>query len=81
MTENVCEYYVGEYGLEEDGTECGLPATELYRFTDGSGLWFCRKHWDAWVKEEEDDLAEFGDDHPLTQSIRETLALNGVIQK
>jgi hypothetical protein len=75
-----CEYYVGEdIGLE--GDECGLPATDAYRFRDGSSFHLCAKHWDEWVKEEMEDLAEFGDEHPLYNDIRETLALNGVTSK
>jgi hypothetical protein len=74
-----CEYYVGDYGLENG--DCGLPATDAYRFRDGSAIHLCAKHWDEWVKEEQEDLAEFGDEHPLYNDIRETLTLNGVIQK
>lgn len=78
--EHFCEYYVGDYAVGEDG-ECGLPATETYRFIEGDTMYFCAKHWDEWVKEEQDDLAEFGPDHPLTNDIIETLILNGVISR
>jgi hypothetical protein len=78
--EHYCEYYVGEdVGLEDD--ECGLPATETWRFPDGSVIYFCAKHWDEWAREEQEDLAEFGPDHILTGDILETLILNGVISR
>ena len=79
MSDEHCEFYVGDYGLE-DG-ECGLPATSPYHFTDGSVLYFCPKHWEEWVKEEQEDLAEYGRDDSLGQSILDTLILNGVISK
>jgi hypothetical protein len=78
--EHCCEYYVGEDRGDENG-ECGKPATDTYRFSDGSAMYFCAEHWDEWVKEEQEDLAEFGPDHPLTNDILETLILNGVISK
>lgn len=75
--EQYCQAYEGDHGLTEDG-DCGLPATEIYKFDDGSGTPLCAKHWEEWVTEDEEELAEVGRESARGQEILDTWRLNGI---